>query len=236
MKNYVFAIMSIALLALSACKEETGEGVLNMKYTATVNNENLTLNKTYLMNGDSVYFTLIQYYVSDLTINDKDGNSAIDVMDVAFIDFAEPSSLEYNFNMEATAYKNPGFTIGLSDDRAASDPSSFASDHPMSLNSSMYWLMSNSYIYFKIEGFRLKNGLEEPIVYHVGLNGYARTREVENAFSVNDGNTTTIVTTLNLNDVFTNIDFDTEPETHTMNNMPLAQKMMNNFAAAISVN
>lgn len=235
MKKLFIAIVGIALLSLNACKEEAGEGVLTMKYATTINDETLELNKVYDMDGDSVYFTLINYYISDVEISDKDGNSAIAINDVALIDLSDPSTFEYSFNLEANAYKNPSFTVGLTDDRNATDPSSYASDHPMSLNRSMYWLMSQAYIYFKVEGFRIQNGVDEPLVYHVGMNGFSQTKVKEDAFSINDGNTTTIITTLDLNDLFSNIDFDTEPETHTMNNMPLAMKMMNNFVNALSV-
>ena len=235
MKKLFIAVIGIALLSLSACKEEAGEGILNMKYATIINDENLELNKVYDLDGDSVYFTLINYYISDVEIMDKDGNSAIEVKDVTLIDLSDPTTFEFNYTLESDAYKNPSFTVGLTDDRNATDPSSYASDHPMSLNRSMYWLMSQAYIYFKVEGFRINNGVDEPLVYHVGMNGFAQTKLKEQAFSINKDNTTTIATTLDMNDLFVNIDFDTEPETHTMNNMPLAMKMMNNFVNALSV-
>ena len=235
MKNLFIAVIGIALLSLSACKEEAGEGVLNMKYATIINDENLELNKVYDLDGDSVYFTLINYYISDVEIMDKDGNSAIEVKDVTLIDLSDPSTFEFNYTLEADAYKNPSFTVGLTDDRNATDPSSYASDHPMSLNRSMYWLMAEAYIYLKVEGFRINNGIDEPLVYHVGMNGFAQTKLKEKAFSINKGNTTTMVTTLDMNDLFVNIDFDTEPETHTMNKPSLARKMMNNFVNALSV-
>ncbi len=235
MKKLFIAVISIALLSLSACKEEAGEGVLNMKYATIINDENLELNKVYDLDGDSVYFTLINYYISDVEIMDKDGNAAIEVKDVTLVDLSDPATFEFNYTLEADAYKNPSFTVGLTDDRNATDPSSYASDHPMSLNRSMYWLMAEAYIYLKVEGFRINNGIDEPLVYHVGMNGFAQTKLKEKAFSINKGNTTTMVTTLDMNDLFVNIDFDTEPETHTMNNMPLAMKMMNNFVNALSV-
>ncbi|MEJ6694237.1 MAG: hypothetical protein QNK51_00225 [Chitinophagales bacterium] len=236
MKNYFLLIISIALLSIGACKEEQGEGDLNMKYAATLNGGNLELNQTYLLNGDSVYFTLIQYYICDASISDKDGITSLALKDVAFIDFSEPSSLDYNFTLDAAAYKNPTYTVGLSDERGATDPSSYASDHPMSLNRSMYWLMANAYVYFKIEGFRIKNGIDEPLVYHVGMDGFSQNKEVPQSFTINKGNSTTLITTLDLNEVFANINFTTEPETHTMNNMPLAQKLMNNFVNALTTN
>ena len=235
MKKLFIAVIGIALLSLSACKEEAGEGILNMRYATMINNQTLELDQVYELNGDSVYFTLINYYISDVEVMDKDGNTSIEIKDVALVDLAEPSTFEYNYTLEANAYKNPSFTVGLSDARNATDPSSYGSDHPMSLNRSMYWVMAQAYIYFKIEGFRINNGVNEPIVYHVGMNGFAQTKEKEQAFSINKDNTTTLITTLNMNDLFSNVDFATEPETHTMNNMPLAMKLMDNFVNAISV-
>ena len=63
MKKFFIAVIGIALVSLSACKEEAGEGVLNMKYATIINDENLELNKVYDLDGDSVYFTLINYYI-----------------------------------------------------------------------------------------------------------------------------------------------------------------------------
>ena len=233
---FLLVFISALLFTVSSCKEEQGDGILNLKYAASLDGGNLELNQTYILNGDSVYFTLIQYYICDASISDKDGATSLDLSDVSFIDFSEPSSLDYNFTLDATAYKNLTYTVGLSDERGATDPSSYASDHPMSLNRSMYWLMANAYVYFKIEGFRIKNGVDEPLVYHVGMNGFAQNKEAPQSFTINKGNTTSLITTLDLNEVFANINFDTEPETHTMNNMPLAQKLMNNFVNALTTN
>ena len=235
MKNIFYAIIAIAIFGLNSCKEEAGEGTLKMKYEAKVNNSNLELNKNYTINGDSVYFTMVKFYVSDVSIQDKDGIAAIEVKDVALVDFSNLSSTEFSYTLEAAAYKNPSFTVGLSDERNGTEPSSYASSSPLSLGTSMYWMMANSYIYFKIEGFRILNGVEAPLVYHVGLDGLGDSAGAQKGFSINNGNTTTVLTILDLDAVVATIDFDTESETHTTNNMPLAQKMMNNFVGALNV-
>jgi hypothetical protein len=238
MKNIFYAIIAIAIFGLNSCKDEieAGEGTLVMKYEAKVNNSNLALNTDYTINGETVYFTTLKFYVSDVHIHDKDGANEFDLKDVALIDFSDESTTSFASTLASGAYKNPMYSVGLSTDLNASDPSSFASDHPMSLGNSMYWMMSNAYIYFKIEGFREVNGVDEPFVYHVGHMVLAQSKMVEKAFSINNGNTTTVLNTLDLNSVFANIDFDTESETHTMNNMPLANKMMSNFVNGISIN
>ena len=237
MKNLFFAILAIAIFSLNACtEEEAGEGTLVMKYEAKANNETLQFNTDYVIHGDTVYFTTLKFYVSDVHIHDQDGANMMEVKDVALIDFNDESSTSFSKTLASGAYKNPMYAVGLSTDRNASDPSTFDSDHPMSLGTSMYWMMSNAYIYFKIEGFRKQGGVDEPFVYHVGHMVLAQNKMGDNAFSINKGNTTTILNTLDLDSVFDNIDFDTESETHTMNNMPLANKMMTNFVEGISVN
>jgi hypothetical protein len=239
MKNIFYAFIAIALFGLNSCDEdavEAGEGTLTMKYEAKVNNIDLELNRNYLINGDSVYFTTVKFYVSDVKIQDKDGLNEIEVKDVALVDFSEMSTTSFNTVLPATAYKNPSFTVGLSDERNNTEPSSYPSISPLSLNTSMYWLMAESYIYFKIEAFRTVNGVETPLVYHVGLDGMGTNASVEKGFSINNGNITTIITTLELTAVFTTIDLATEPGTHTLNNKPLADKMMDNFVNALSIN
>lgn len=236
MKNYLLAILSIAVLTISACTEETGEGTLTLKYEAQINDQALAFNTDYDLNGETVHFELIQFYVSDVHIHDADGANMIEVKDVAFIDLSDESTTSFSKVLEAGSYKNPMYTVGLSEDLNASDPSTFESGHPLSLGNSMYWMMSNAYIYFKIEGFRTVAGVDEPFVYHVGHAVLGLGKMGNKAFTINDGNTTTIVNTLDLNSLFANIDFDTESETHTMNNMPLANKMMSNFTDAVSIN
>lgn len=237
MKNYFLAILSIAIVGLSSCtEEEVGEGTLTMKYETKINNTPLVLNQTYDMDGDMVYFTLVQYYVSGVSIQDKDATTTIELKDVELVDVSDESTLSFSKTLTSGAYKSPSFTLGLSDELNATDPSTYESDHPMSLSRSTYWLMANAYIYFKIEGFRTINGVDEPFVYHVGANGLYRDLMADQAVSINKDNTTTIVSSLDLNSVFSNVDFATESETHTGNNMPLAIKMMDNFANAISIN
>ena len=235
MKNIFYATLAIAMFSLNSCKVETGEGTLKMKYEAKVNNSSLELNKDYLINGDTIYFTMLKFYVSDVFVEDKDGLNEIAVKDAALVDFSNLSSTEFSYTLPAAAYKNPSFTVGLSDERNGTDPSSYPSSSPLSLGTSMYWMMANSYIYFKIEGFKRVNGGQSPLAYHVGLDGMGQATGVQKGLTIHKGNTTTVRSILDLNELFANIDFATEYETHTTNNMPLAQKMMNNFVGALNV-
>lgn len=228
-----FTFVALATVLFSCNKKE--EGTIKISYKATVNNQNLTLHNNYIINGDTVFFEVFKFYVSDIYISDKDENTTTSLSDVHLIDYSNDSTKTQSITVEATAYKNPTFTIGLSNERNETDPSSYASAHPLSLQQGNYWLMASSYIYFKIEGKRKVNGINHPIAYHVGLNDMGTEKIAQKAFSVYDENTTNINFIVNLDDMFANINFDTESMTHTTDNKPLADKMMSNFANAATI-
>jgi hypothetical protein len=235
MKHVSFIIPLFVVLFLTACKDETPVGNLEMQFSAKVNNSPLSFDNVLLVDDDSLIFKVFHFYVSEIQISDKDDLQSIELKDVALINFKEAETASINFELEANAYKNPSFLVGLSNALNESDPSSYPSSHPMSLNEGNYWIMSNSYIYFKIEGFRVLNGVQYPFTYHVGLNDYAQLKSLDKAFSINEGNTTTLLANINVNELFENIDFNTEFETHTIGTEVLAQKMMNNFVNALSI-
>lgn len=234
-KHIKLAVVFIALtIALSSCKKDK-EGTITINYKATVNNQELTFDNPFIINGDTIVFEVFKFYTSDINITDKNDNQTITLGDVHLVDYENIDSKTYSTTIEATAYKNPTFIVGLSDERNATDPSSYASSNPLSLQQGNYWMMASSYIFFKIEGFRTVNGVDEPIVYHVGFNGMGVEKVAQKAFSVYDKGNTNINFTVDFDDLFANIDFDTEGTTHTTDNMTLAQKMMDNFVNATTI-
>ncbi|MCB9226051.1 MAG: MbnP family protein [Chitinophagales bacterium] len=236
MKKIIKIAFVLAFFAttLSSCKKDE-EGTIKINYKATVNDQELSFYQPYIINGDTITFELFKFYTSDIKIYDKDDNSAISLGDVHLVNYDDADSKTQSITVDATAYKNPTFMIGLSDERNMTDPSSYTSDSPLSLQQGNYWLMASSYIYFKIEGFRKVNGVNEPMVYHVGFNGMGVEKTAQKALSVFDEGTTNINFTVDFDDMFANIDFDTESTTHTTDNMPLAQKMMDNFVNATTI-
>lgn len=234
MKNYFLIAITFLALILSSCKEEVGEGTLNLKFNARINSSDLQFNQYYDMDGDSVRFEIFKFYISDFSLMDKDATQTIEVVEVALVDFQDEGSTTISKTLEVNSYKNPSFLIGLSNARNETDPSSYASAHPLSLDQGNYWLMANSYIFFKIEGFRTKNGVETPFVFHVGGNDMFGAINLERSLSINKGNTSTLVGNIDINSLFSNIDFDIENQTHSPN--PLAFKLMANFVNSLSVN
>ncbi|MCB9255717.1 MAG: hypothetical protein H6579_01155 [Chitinophagales bacterium] len=235
MKNNFVIFVLLVLLGLNACKEDT-EGDLILDFNARINSTNLEFNRFYDMDGDSVRFEIFKFYISDFSVLNKDGDAAIPLGEVFLVDFENEASTSISNTMEVQSYKNPSFRLGLSNTQNETDPSTYAASHPLSLNQGNYWLMANSYIYFKIEGYTMLNGVESPFVYHVGFNDLNADIALERSFSIHSDARTTLIANIDINSLFANVDFLTESSTHTTNNMPLAVKMMNNFAQAITIN
>lgn len=235
MMNKYFNFLGIIVLLTSfACKSDDGEGTLALKFEANVDSAPVVFNQYYVIDGDSVKFELFKFYVSDFKIEDKDGTEEIELKDVTIIDFTDDASKTINATLAANAYKNPSFNIGLTVAQNESEPTDYASAHPLSAQQGNYWMMANSYIYVKLEGQYMINGVEESFVFHLGHNDYVRNINLEKSFSIHDGNTTTLLASLDLNTIFNNVDFATESTTHSAN--PLAEKMLTNFINSLSVN
>lgn len=235
MKKYLVIFVALITLSLNSCKDDN-EGDLVLDFNARINSTNLEFNRYYDMDGDSVRFEIFKFYISDYSILNKDGDASLPLGDVYLVDFENEASTSITNTLEVQSYKNPSFRLGLSNTQNATDPSTYESSHPLSLNQGNYWLMSNSYIYFKIEGYYREGGVEYPFVYHVGFDDLFADINVERSFSVQANAKTTLLANIDINSLFDNIDFATESNTHTTNNMPLAEKMMDNFANAISIN
>jgi len=234
MSKYLNFLGIMILLTLIACKSDDGEGTLALEFNAEVDSEVLEFNKFYVINGDSVKFELLKFYISDYSIQDKDGETTTVLEDVAIINLKEEDEDFINYTLDEGVYKNPSLNIGLTVEQNESEPTSYASDHPLSAQQGNYWMMADSYIYIKLEGQYMMNGVEESFVYHIGHNEYVRNVEVDKSFSIHDGNTTTLIATLNLNTIFEDIDFATESTTHEAND--LAEKMLTNFMNSFSIN
>lgn len=234
MNKYLSFLGIIILLSLFACKSDDGEGVLALQFNAKVNDTPLEFNQYYLVNGDSLRFEVLKFYVSEFNVEDKDGVESILLKDVEIVDFKDESTTTINSNLAVSAYKNPSFNLGLTNVQNETEPTSYASEHPLSAQQGNYWMMANSYIYIKVEGQYLINGVEESFVFHIGANDYVRNKVLNKSFSIHEGNTTTILANLDVNTLFDNVDFTTESTTHSAN--PLAEKMLTNFNNSLSIN
>ena len=232
--NKLLSVFIAAFLILSSCNKD-GEGNLAIQFNPKFENQAFDLNQVYLFNGDSIEFTVAQFYVSDVSTENKDGNESILLKDVALINF-ENETNDLVFTMPEGAYKNIHLGLGLNPVQNATDPSTYPEEHPMSLLASNYWMMSNSYIFLKIEGRHIENGVITPFAYHVGTDPFFRNYANTNrSYSINKDATTTLIADVNFADILFTLTLPEDNDTHTSNDLVLAAEVADNFLNSVNV-
>lgn len=142
-------------------------------------------------------------------------------------------------------YKGLRFGIGVpSELNTDQDPAQYPNDHPLSVQGSqgMFWTWASGYIFIKFDGKVALDGdaenILDPYVFHIGMNNYYRNFELMHDFTVGAE-----VAELQLRfdaDAFLSnaddtIDLENDNLTHTMDNMMLANRFIELFTEAVSL-
>jgi hypothetical protein len=105
----------------------------------------------------------------------------------------------------------------------------------------MHWGWSSGYIFCVLEGLVDidGNGSYDPLetfALHVGMDSnYKDGDNLHVNSEVTDGGTTTIQLSVDYSAFIDSVDLSIENSTHTMDNMPLAMKIANNFNKVLNL-
>lgn len=231
-RHILTAIIAFALIFLSSCKKDE-DGTLSLEFRAKLNEQPLQLNTRYPFQNGEIEFTMVKFYVSNISVQDKDENATQELVGVDLLSMSANNVL--NFSLKEGAYKNLNVGIGLDAVRDATDPSDYSPNHPMGINQNTFWIMSQSYIFVKLEGYYYANGETTLFTYHLGDSSFYRTLSSSNAFSIYGNNTTSKIVTINLENAFANFDIATKDNTHTVGDEEFAGQMMDDFFSGFSI-
>ncbi|MBL0052739.1 MAG: hypothetical protein IPP29_15115 [Bacteroidetes bacterium] len=182
----------------------------------------------------------LRYYISNIVLIKSDGGL---LPLTGKVILANPATNEYELgNVPVGSYKGFKFIVGLDSATNHSDPTVYAASNPLSIQSpSIHWSWNSGYIFMKIEGVvdttLASNGaLDYQYFYHIGLDSFKRTVDFSSEeFTVASGSDYEIGIEFDLLKVLSNVDMRTENSTHTMDNMPLATKIANNWESAFEI-
>ncbi len=215
-----------------------------------VGNQPMVLNQEYL-DEDSyrIMPTLFRFYVSHLTLLTDSGE--LEIKDVALLSLeglasGEPLTIEAA--IPAGNYTGVRFWIGLDSAQNASDPATYAQDHPLSAFQGTFWTWNSGYRFVMLEGYydTLAN-TPGPVAttsffnYHTGLNTLYREAVLGAAsvpFSVGEGDSYTYNLDLDLNRALygsRDISRNMGAITHSTSNYQLAEDFTENFIRAFSL-
>ncbi|MFZ7115624.1 MAG: MbnP family protein [Bacteroidota bacterium] len=241
-------ILACTTLLFTSCKKDKSEE------PTPSTEQNLTMHLhsnvgTHAANFDSIFtnnagqrYTIDDYrmYISNIVLIKSDG-SELPVSGKVFL--TNPESDEYDLGMVPVGnYKGFKFLLGLDSAINHSDPSTYPSSSPLSVQTpSIHWSWSSGYIFWKVEGkvdttVAQSGPIDVDFLYHIGMDQFSRTIDFSTeAFSVVSGQDQLIHLNFDLNAALSNVDMTSELMTHTMDDMMLATKIANNWQSAFEV-
>lgn len=221
------------------------EGVLNMNFKPTINNQPFVSNKVFLINGKKVRFSKFQFYASAIPIieigstpNCNDDNNIIFV-DLTALDDSIKSLNGATATFLKTSVGNfQSISVGLGLGLVLNNktPSDFPSTNPLS-KTEEYWSSWKSYIFFKLEGLMDKDGdgtFETGITYHTGsTDASTSTKFIKNIEITSKG--TTLNFDLDMNKLLMGFDFSTLNKIENLTQKEDMKKLMMNLSTALTI-
>ena len=224
----------------NSCTYDPTTGELTVAFQLKNGSTALSMGDSYTdTDGNTVKVERCKFFVNNVSLIASD-NSLVPVTDIELIDFEEGET-SFSMNVEPGTYTGLSFYVGVDSALNATDPATYESSHPLSTFNDMYWTWATMYRFVIYEGKADPAGgsnFTENFVYHTGTNAlYSDEVQVTQAINLAAGGSATQNITINANKVFHGttdvIDVTTDNNTHTMDDMPLAVRFMDNFVDAL---
>jgi hypothetical protein len=204
-------LASALLLTLSSCKKEetpnpspiiasTGSAYINLAHKFGFNNEKeFTLGKdvTHPMKKDTLNFSVLKYYISNLKLKKADGTFYTQPESYYLVDLSNPASLNLSISdVPVGDYTDLFFTMGVDSTRNVSGAQTGA----LSISNKMFWKWSTGYVMLKAEGIYKYNGADSSFVFHLG--GFSGENNIVTPKSLNLGSNPLTISTGKTSNVY----------------------------------
>jgi hypothetical protein len=244
-----FALMAFATIFTGCDKEDedtppptpSTEQMLSIHMHTKVGNQLANYNTVYTdASGRKFNISDFRYYISNIILIKSD-NSEYPISGKVLL--INPNDDLYNLaKVPVGSYKGFKFTLGLDSATNHMDPATYPSSDPLSIQTpSIHWSWNSGYIFLKMEGLcdttLAANGTPDyQYFFDCGLDQNKRLIDFSNdAFTVTSGQDLELAMDFRVLDLLNNVDLRTENSTHTMDNMPLATKIMDNASQSFNL-
>lgn len=253
MNKFSFFLLSLLFVGfLSSCdndddvSHEHEEGqALSLDLAYNVGGLDFDYQTVYDINGTAISFDFAQFYMSGLNIMDDEGNME------AFADtyiLANPEQSTYELGAFASSHIHMlNFNVGvdsLTNNQTNDDFTSYPADSPLALQTpvSMNWSWNVGYVFLKINAMVDTNGDGTPNAateYHIGTDAFlgpvsVMIHEDVDSHEGHQHDEKTIGLNFDIAQLFNDVDLASGVQTHTGDNMELAQKIVANYSSAFS--
>lgn len=232
--------VAIAIFGIYACDDDNADSTAVLNLSMNVDGADFITGQDYEINGTVINFQTVGMYIGGLKL--KDGGTTTSFTDKYILFNQSEISAPLGDIDLLSSIDEMEFFIGvdaLTNSQSDMDFTERTADDPLSIQDpSMHWAWVLGYKFVRVDAMVDTDGdgvTETPVAYHLGsdamLKNFSRSLDISVADGDNDINLS-----FNIADFFANTDLSTELDTHTGNNLPLAERLRDNLEVAISVN
>lgn len=231
--------MLVSILFLS-CEEDSNseEKFLQFDFEFNVGSEAFEYGQNYTINDVTVNFEIAQFYIGGINLDTDNGT-------LAFPDqylLAKPNSETFvSDEVSISSISKIDFFVGVDPIFNAQTETDFterSADDPLGVQDpSMHWSWNSGYKFLRIDGEvdTDADGITDTsISYHLGTDALLKNVSIETEKTIDIGNNS-LIFSFDLMSFFEGVDLVTELDTHTGNNLPLAQRLQENMGQSITI-
>jgi len=187
-----YVVLAISAIVLSGCKSSVPEFelveidpfiVIDFQFV-NGEGEHVELNEQFTdLIGYRVDPLEFKYYLSNLTLSGDAISHKMADIELVNHQKNDPNAegpqwgSSFKYQVPAGQYNQLSFGLGVPADLNESDPANFASEHPLSVYSNMYWAWATMYRFVVIEAKIDTNGgsdVNQALAFHTGLDDLYR--------------------------------------------------------------
>lgn len=243
MTKYLFIL--IPFMGILSCGDETPDVVerLDFSYQFDIDGQAIALGESYTLNGSTVMFEVANYYIHGLRLANNESGVIIANEAEHYLAGVNEKGEIISSNLIPAPVTKARLIIGveeMSNSQSETDFTERAAGDPLSLKDpSMHWNWNSGYKFIRFDGEVDTDAdgiVDTPIAYHIGSNPFRKIMELDTDIQLESG-VNKINITFDLNRFFENVDFQLEEnwDTHTGNNIELAQQLSTNLEGAMSI-
>lgn len=257
--SLLFTVVSFLVASFFvSCKKKSDDPQPIVESPVSVSTpQNLTLKFTPVKGDTTINFysnfktssgvrfnlSMFRYYVSNIKLVKNDGSEYAVANKYLLV---TPNTEDYSLgDVPAGDYKGIKFSIGVDSITNHKDPTLYPNTHPLAIQSpAIHWSWNSGYIFMMIEGTCDTTAAQNDVLtygqfshgllFHIGMDKLYRQVSLYKSFSISNA-AQSISIKADIDKLFTGIDLKTDNTTHTMGNMPLAEKAANNIPTMFSI-
>ncbi|MFK7932809.1 MAG: MbnP family protein [Saprospiraceae bacterium] len=238
MKNFksptLLSFLLLFALGFTSCDNDSFSGEVDMTFNLAVDGEAFQTGTTYTLNGTAVEFTNFGFYIGGISFA---GEEAESVFQDKYL-LVTPDNTNFTIGeLSKDTYSELSFFVGVdpaTNSMSTEDFTTRASSDPLAANDfQMHWNWNSGYKFLRVDGMSDTDGdgvVDTGITYHIGSDALL---EYVNLNLENLSEEVNIE--FDFAKLFAGVDFTTDIDTHTGNNLPLAQKLVANYSTAFSL-